>query len=293
MTPTGPTTRRRQLGALLRRLREASGATLEEAGAAADTSRSTAQRYEGPSGPVRWPVVDALARFYGASEADRALAVELAKNAKVLGWYTDADIPDALRTLIMLEDESSELHFFSAGYVPGLVQTRAYAIAAHRASEPRADESELERMVDVRIRRQSILEREAPPHVWMILDEAVIRRQVGGPAVMAEQMAHLAECARNPRITVQVLPFARGANSAECTGFVMVRGADQALDVVYLGQLTSSVYLEKPADLERYRIAWDYLRADALSTPDSTELIAGAAEGYAKAAKEQSKCAPN
>ncbi|MEU9079962.1 helix-turn-helix transcriptional regulator [Kitasatospora sp. NPDC048538] len=287
MTATGPTTRRRQLGALLKRLREASGATLEEAGAAAATSRSTAQRYEGPSGPVRWPVVDALCAFYKASPEDRALAVELARNAKVLGWYTDASIPDALRSLIMLEDESSELHFFTAGYVPGLVQTRAYAIAAHRASEPRADEAELERMVDVRIRRQEILDRDAPPHLWMILDEAVIRRQVGGPAVMAEQMAYLAECTRNPRITVQVLPFTRGANSAESVGFVMVRGADQTLDVVYLGNLTSSLYLEKAADLERYRIAWDYLRADALSTADTTALIAEAAEGYAKAAKEK------
>ena len=288
--PTGPTTRRRQLGAGLKRLREETARlTLEEAAAETGIAKSNIHRYEGPTGGVKRHVVEVLCRAYGASDAEREALVAIAANAKQLGWYMSHDIPGWIRTLYMLEDEASELCHFAPGYVPGIVQTEAYALAAHRASEPRATSEELERMVRVRMKRQEVLRRENPPHLWLILDEGPIRRQVGGPAIMAEQMASLLSAAESPKITLQILPFTAGANAAEASQFVIIRGAQPSLDVVYLGHQTSALYLEKPDDLARYRMVFDYLRSEALDSTASAALLTSAAKEYAEAARKESQ----
>ncbi|WP_031225855.1 helix-turn-helix domain-containing protein [Streptomyces roseochromogenus] len=271
----GPTTRRRQLGADLRRLREVKGLTLEEAGARVGISKATLSRYETKEGTVKWPTVDALCREYGASDEERLALVELAKAAKVQGWWRSlADpIPESMNLMLTLEDEVVREDHFACMYVPGLLQTRAYAEAVHRASEVGCPEREVQHMVDIRMKRQELLDRVEPPHIWCVIDEAAIRRIVGGRGVMQEQLRHLRAMSERPHITVQVLPFSRGAHAAAVGSFAVLRGPKRELDVVYVDLLGGGLFMEKPGELDRYRLAFEYLSAQALDLESSAELI--------------------
>ncbi|MFC8033369.1 helix-turn-helix domain-containing protein [Streptomyces griseoincarnatus] len=273
--PVGPTTRRRQLGADLRRLRELAGLTLEEAGARVGISKATLSRYETKEGVVKWPAVDALCREYGATDEERLTLVELAKGARIQGWWRSlADpIPESMNLMLTLEDEVVREDHYACMYVPGLLQTRAYAEAVHRASEVRCEEREVQHMVDIRMKRQELLEREDPPHLWAVIDEAALRRRVGGREVMREQLTHLLTVAERSRITVQVLPFDRGAHAAAVGSFAVLRGQAPELDVVYVDLLGGGLFMEKPEELERYKLAFEYLSAQALDFESSTDLI--------------------
>ncbi|WP_367322820.1 helix-turn-helix domain-containing protein [Streptomyces sp. HUAS ZL42] len=271
----GPTTRRRQLGADLRRLREAKGLTLEEAGARVGISKATLSRYETKEGTVKWPTVDALCREYSASDEERGALVELAKGAKIQGWWRSlADpIPDSMNLMLTLEDEVVREDHYACMYVPGLLQTRAYAEAVHRASEVQCLEREVQHMVDIRMKRQELLDRDEPPHIWCVIDEAAIRRVVGGREVMHEQLQHLLALTGRPRITVQVLPFAKGAHAAAVGSFAILRGPEPDLDVAYVDLLGGGLFMEKPQELDRYRLAFQYLSAQALDLESSVEII--------------------
>jgi transcriptional regulator with XRE-family HTH domain len=271
----GPTTRRRQLGADLRRLREAKGLTLEEAGTRVGISKATLSRYETKEGAVKWPAIDALCREYGASDEERLALVELAKGAKIQGWWRSlADsIPESMNLMLTLEDEVVREDHYACMYVPGLLQTRAYAEAVHRASEVQCPEREVQHMVDIRMRRQELLERDEPPHIWCVIDEAAIRRLVGGRQVMQEQLRHLREMCKRPRITVQVLPFSTGAHAAAVGSFAILRGPNPELDVIYVDLLGGGLFMEKPQELDRYRLAFEYLSAQALDLESSAQLI--------------------
>ncbi len=273
--PVGPTTRRRQLGADLRRLRELAGLTLEEAGARVGISKATLSRYETKEGVVKWPAVDALCREYGATDEERLALVELAKGARIQGWWRSlADpIPESMNLMLTLEDEVVREDHYACMYVPGLLQTRAYTEAVHRASEVRCEEREVQHMVDIRMKRQELLEREDPPHLWAVIDEAALRRRVGGREVMREQLTHLLTMAERSRITVQVLPFDRGAHAAAVGSFAVLRGQAPELDVVYVDLLGGGLFMEKPEELERYKLAFEYLSAQALDFESSTDLI--------------------
>ncbi|MGA5344941.1 XRE family transcriptional regulator [Streptomyces sp. BSE7F] len=273
--PVGPTTRRRQLGADLRRLRELAGLTLEEAGARVGISKATLSRYETKEGVVKWPAVDALCREYGATDEERLALVELAKGARIQGWWRSlADpIPESMNLMLTLEDEVVREDHYACMYVPGLLQTRAYAEAVHRASEVRCEEREVQHMVDIRMKRQELLEREDPPHLWAVIDEAALRRRVGGQEVMREQLTHLLTMAERSRITVQVLPFDRGAHAAAVGSFAVLRGQAPELDVVYVDLLGGGLFMEKPEELARYKLAFEYLSAQALDFESSTDLI--------------------
>lgn len=273
--PVGPTTRRRQLGADLRRLRELAGLTLEEAGARVGISKATLSRYETKEGVVKWPAVDALCREYGANDEERLALVELAKGARIQGWWRSlADpIPESMNLMLTLEDEVVREDHYACMYVPGLLQTRAYAEAVHRASEVRCEEREVQHMVDIRMKRQELLEREDPPHLWAVIDEAALRRRVGGREVMRKQLTHLLTMAERSRITVQVLPFDRGAHAAAVGSFAVLRGQASELDVVYVDLLGGGLFMEKPEELERYKLAFEYLSAQALDFESSTDLI--------------------
>ncbi|MBW8738841.1 MAG: helix-turn-helix domain-containing protein [Streptomyces turgidiscabies] len=269
------TTRRRQLGAVMRKLRARKGLTLEEAGRLVGVSKATVSRYETQAGPVKWIVVDALCREYGATEAERNAVVVLAKDAKQQGWWSSfADsIPESMNLLLTLEDEAVREDHFSCVYVPGLLQTRAYSTALQRANEVPLEPAEIDRLVDIRMKRQEILTRPKPPRLWAILDESVIRRVVGSPEIMKEQLDRLLEANESPHITLQVLPFAKGAHSAALGSFVIIGGTEQALDVVYVDFHTGSLFLEKEEELERYRLAFEYLRAQALDMEASSSMI--------------------
>ncbi|MFE0960101.1 helix-turn-helix domain-containing protein [Streptomyces fungicidicus] len=269
------TTRRRQLGAMLRKLRARKGMTLEEAGGLVGVSKATVSRYETQAGPVKWIVADALCREYGATDAEREAVVRLAKDAKQQGWWSSfADsIPESMNLLLTLEDEAVREDHFSCVYVPGLLQTRAYSTALQRANEIPLEPAEIERLVDIRMKRQEILTRPKPPRLWAILDESVIRRVVGSQEAMREQLDRLLEANDSPHITLQVLPFAKGAHSAALGSFVILGGAESALDVVYVDFHAGSLFLEKEEELERYRLAFEYLRAQALDMEASSALI--------------------
>ncbi|MEU9782487.1 helix-turn-helix transcriptional regulator [Streptomyces phaeochromogenes] len=269
------TTRRRQLGSMMRKLRASKGLTLEEAGHLVGVSKATVSRYETQAGPVRWVVIDALCREYGASDLERNAVVGLAKDAKQQGWwssFSDA-IPESMNLLLTLEDEAVREDHFSCVYVPGLLQTRAYNTALQRANEVPLETAEIERLVDIRMRRQEILTRPAPPHLWAIIDESVIRRAVGSPAVMKEQLGRLLDANESPHITLQVLPFSKGAHCAALGSFVVFGSKEPSLDVVYVDFHTGSLFLEKDEELDRYRLAFQYLRAQALDMESSSSMI--------------------
>ena len=273
--PVGPTTRRRQLGADLRRLRESKGLTLEEAGARVGISKATLSRYETKEGTVKWPAVDALCREYGASDTERLALVELAKGAKIQGWWRSlADpIPDSMNLMLTLEDEVVREDHYACMYIPGLLQTRAYAEAVHRASEVECPEREVQHMVDIRMKRQQLLDRKEPPHIWCVIDEAALRRQVGGREVMREQLGHLLALTERPYVTIQVLSFSTGAHAAAVGSFAVLRGPAPDLDVVYVDLLSGGLFMEKPQELRRYRLAFEYLSAQALDFESSTGII--------------------
>ncbi|WP_431772227.1 helix-turn-helix domain-containing protein [Streptomyces cucumeris] len=273
--PARATTRRRQLGVMMRKFRARKEMTLEEAGRLVGVSKATVSRYETQEGPVKWPIVDALCREYGASEAERKAVVALAKDAKQQGWWASfADaLPESMNLLFTLEDEAVREDHFACLYVPGLLQTRDYAEAMQHASEMRLSADEIQRLVDLRMKRQEILKRPKPPHLWAILDESVIRRGVGSREVMREQLEHLLRANESPDITLQVLPFAKGAHSAAMGSFVILGGAEPSLDVVYVDIHVGSLFMEKDEELERYRLAFDYLRAQALDMASSSALI--------------------
>ncbi|MFE9607054.1 helix-turn-helix domain-containing protein [Streptomyces sp. NPDC006012] len=269
------TTRRRQLGAMMRKLRARTGLTLEEAGVLVGISKATVSRYETQAGPVKWIVVDALCREYGATEAERRAVVALAKDAKQQGWWSSfADsIPESMNLLLTLEDDAVRESHFSCVYVPGLLQTRAYSTAVQRANEVPLAQAEVERLVDIRMKRQEILTRPQPPRLWAILDESVIRRAVGSPQTMKEQLDRLLSANEAPHITLQVLPFAKGAHAAALGSFVIIGGAEPALDVVYVDFHAGSLFLEKDEELDRYRLAFEYLQAQALDMEASSAMI--------------------
>ncbi|WP_406139624.1 helix-turn-helix domain-containing protein [Streptomyces sp. NBC_01089] len=271
----GPTTRRRQLGSDLRRLREQRGLTLEEAGAGVGISKATLSRYERKEGPVKWPAVDALCRQYGATDAERAALVELAKGAKIQGWWRSLDdpIPESMNLMLTLEDEVISEDHYACMYIPGLLQTRAYAEAVHRASEMRCTEKEVQHMVDIRMKRQDLLRRDEPPHIWAVIDEAAIRRRVGGHDTMRDQLLHLLAVAEHPHVTVQILPFSTGAHAAAVGSFIVLGGQTSDLDVVYVDIIGGGLFMEKPKEIERYRLAFQYLRAQALDIDASADLI--------------------
>ncbi|MFD7473473.1 helix-turn-helix domain-containing protein [Streptomyces sp. NPDC059837] len=274
------TTRRRQLGATMRKLRARRGMTLEEAGRLVGVSKATVSRYETQAGPVKWLVVDALCREYGANDAERRAVVALAKGAKQQGWWNSfADsIPESMNLLLTLEDEAVREDHFSCVYVPGLLQTRRYTTALQQANEMRRSPEEIERLVGIRMKRQEILTRPNAPHVWAILDESVIRRVVGSPEIMREQLGQLLTTGESSNVTLQVLPFARGAHAAALGSFVILGGAEASLDVVYVDLHVGSLFMEKDEELQRYRLAFEYLRAQALDIDASSAMIKRARE---------------
>ncbi|MET9077654.1 helix-turn-helix transcriptional regulator [Streptomyces sp. NPDC004232] len=269
------TTRRRQLGAMMRKLRARKGLTLEEAGLLVGVSKATVSRYETQAGPVKWIVVEALCREYGATEAEQRTVVGLAKDAKQQGWWNSfADsIPESMNLLLTLEDEAVRESHFSCVYVPGLLQTRAYSTALQKANEVPLEQAEIERLVDIRMKRQEILARPRPPRLWAILDESVIRRVVGSPQIMKEQLGRLLEANESPHITLQILPFSKGAHAAALGSFVIIGGPEPALDVVYVDFHAGSLFLEKDEELHRYRLAFEYLQAQALDMEASSAMI--------------------
>jgi transcriptional regulator with XRE-family HTH domain len=272
----GPTVRRMLVGAELRRLRTAKGLSREQAAAAIRASEWKIHRLE--NGQVSFKerdIVDLL-RLYGVTDADEVAAfVVLAREANTPGWwqrYGDV-LPQWFRTYVDLESAASLIRTYEGQLVPGLLQTDDYIRAVvHDASlEPSED---VGRRVRLRMARQTVLTRERPPRLWAVVDEAALRRPVGGREVMRGQLERLIAATKLPNVTLQILPFAGGAHPAMVGAFSILRFADRELpDVVYLEHLTNAVYLDKREEVERYLDVMELLCVASEPPARTAELL--------------------
>lgn len=271
-----PTVRRRRLAREFVRLREAANMTIEQAATSAGISMSHLSRVERAQVGVRLPVVKMLLATYGADVETSAYLTEVAKAASQRGWWHKyvGSIPEQYATYIGFEAEADQIWSYDASTMPGLLQTEAYARAMFQGGATRYSDDEISRRVEVRVQRQEILTRDDPPKVWIVLDEAVIRRQVGGPATLYDQLSHIAEVAALPHVDIQVMPFAVGAHPGTPGSFIVLRFAEPTdPPVVYIETMAGDLYPESQADINSAILAFDRLRAMALSPDDSTALI--------------------
>ena len=270
----GPTVRRRRLGTELRRLREDAGLTIDRVAKVLECSDSKVSRIEnGQVGASPRDVRDML-ELYGVDAAQRDALIQFARDARQKGWWhAYGDVP-GVPAHVGLEDTAKALRMYAALLVPGLLQTPGYARAILRRLQPGLDDEQLDRWVELRIARQSLLAREERPTLWTILDEAVLRRPVGGPEVMREQLLRLAEAAALPKMTLQVLPFTAGEHAGMDGGFTILGFSTSAdSDVVHLDNTTGDLYLENPGEIEQYNQVFSQLRAAALGPDDSIDMI--------------------
>jgi hypothetical protein len=213
-----------------------------------------------------------LCELYGiASDEERDRLMTLAREGKQQAWWQSYDLPYS--TYVGLEAAAASIRDYDSAVVPGLLQTPDYTRARHEGTMPRLQADEIELRVEVTLTRQRVFEQEHPPYFWSILDEAVLHRAVGGPAVMKAQLEHLIEVSRQPEITIQVIPYEVGAHPALDSIFTIVEFDGGVPGVVYVEGLVGSIYLERPEDLDRYQQVFDRLSTIALSPEDSILLI--------------------
>jgi len=268
------------LGAHLRRLREAHGVSREDAGWEIRASESKISRMELGRVSFKERDVDDLLTLYGlvdAEERDRLLT--LARQANTPGWwhrYGDV-LPSWFQSYLGLEAAASLIRTYEVQFVPGLLQTADYARSVVLLGHGRASADELDRRVDLRMRRQKILDRPDPVQLWAVIDEAVLRRPVGSRATMRAQIEALIDATQRPSVHLQILPFQVGGHSAAGGAFSILRFPDQELpDIVYVEQLSSALYLDKRDDVELYVDAMERLCVEADQperTPDTLRRI--------------------
>ena len=268
----GPTALRIALGAQLRQLRQASNISVQEAGAAIRGSHAKISRLElGRVGFRRRDVTDLLTLYGIKDEQQRHEFLSLAEQANLPGWwhqYTDI-LPGWFEYYLGLEQASSIVRTYEPHLVPGLMQTEDCARAVIRSGHPGAAAEDVERRVALRMRRQQVLTQPDAPTVWVVIDEGALRR-LGTGATTRAQMQCLIEIAGLPNVTLQTMPFHAGVHPAAGGPFSILRFCDPNLpDVVYLEQLTSALYLDKPRDVEHYLKVMDQLCVQAL-TPAAT-----------------------
>jgi transcriptional regulator with XRE-family HTH domain len=276
--PGGPTVLRMLLGSQLRMHREASGISTEAAGYAIRASRSKISRME--NGRVSFKerdVADLLTMYGVTDESVRAGLLKMARQANEQGWWTRFGdvLPDWFDAYLGLEEGATLIRTYELQFVHGLFQTEEYARAVTGIGRKGANTEEIERRVNVRMRRQQLLTRDEPPKIWAVMDEAALRRPVGGRSVMRGQLDHLLEVAELPHITMQVMPFNRGVHAAAGGAFTILRFSEPDLpDVVYIEQLTSALYLEKREDLDYYLEVMDRLSSEAATPAASLKAMA-------------------
>ncbi|GII88360.1 transcriptional regulator [Sphaerisporangium siamense] len=280
MAVLSPTVRQRRLVQELRRLRLEAGFSQVEVAQQLDWSESKQIKMERGTIPIRVPDVRAMLDLYGLSvperHQERDMLLQLARDARQRGWwhsYGDV-IPGWFEVYVGLEAESSTLRTYQPELVHGLLQTPDYYRAFMRTSPVADSDEERERKIEVRKARQARLDTTDAPNYWTIMNEAALRRLTGSPVVMKAQLNHILERMTNPKVTVQVLPFATGMHPAMDEPFTIVGFPESAdLDVVYLESQTGALYLEDRAQVDRYHQVFDQLRAKALDPVDSRALI--------------------
>jgi Domain of unknown function (DUF5753)/Helix-turn-helix domain len=288
---TGSTVPRRQLGRHLRDLRNRSRLTVRMAAQKLEWSEAKIWRIETGQTSLRSLDVEAMGKVYGAPADLTEALMGLAKETKARGWwhaYGDV-IPEGFDLYIGLEEAVSALSWYESELVPGLLQTEDYARTVIQADKPDVDDDEIERRVHVRMARQALLTRATdPPTADVILNEAILRRPVGGPQIMAAQLERLADSASLPNVSVRVLPFSAGLHHGLMSGpFVILRfplngdGKEAEPTTVYVDGYTGDLYLDKPSEIDRYNEAYASISGSSLDEPSSKKLILQAARELA------------
>ncbi len=271
-----PTVRRRRLALELRRLREAARLTCEEVAERLECSASKISRVETGRVSVSPRDVRDMLEIYGIPEGQRAGLVQLARDSRQKGWwhaYSDTIQPQ-YATYLGLESAASEIRIYEVSLIPGLLQTEDYARTVIGSGMVSSTPEDVERKVELLMARQPALTRAEPPKLWAVLDEAALRRRVGGGGLMRLQLEYLLGMGSLPNVAVQVIPFGGGAHPAMGRPFVILVFPERVdPDVVYLEDLTSSLYLEDVDEVDRYNMFFNHLRATALSFDDSSALI--------------------
>lgn len=268
-----PTVRRRELGALLRKLRTGKGLTVEQAAEQLLFSMSKLSRMETGQGISTARDIRDLCVLYGVNEgAERDLLMKLAADGRQRAWWQSYDL--GYETYVGLEAEALAISAFQSSVIHGLLQTAEYARALHEGALPRFGPERIALQIEAMLTRQRVLTRENPSRLAVILDEAALHRSVGGRRVMAAQLAKVLDMSALPNVDVLVLPFDRGAHPALESNFTVLELPDQALNVVFVEGLVGSTYLERADDLKRYREIFLKLQSIALDPQDSSDLLA-------------------
>ena len=286
-----PTVRRRRLGMELRRLRETAGLSTQAAAELLETSPASVNRLEtGKRDVLRVREIAAMLDVYGLRDDDpvRSRLIQLIREAKEKGWWEEYDdvLTSPLGTYVGLEAEARSLDVFETQAVHGLLQTADYAHSLFSAIRPQDTEMDLSRRVDLRLARQTVLERtRSPLRLRLILDEAVLRRTIGGPAVMHNQLVHLSQAMDRPHVTVQVLTYATGAHAGLIGPFGIFTFADpRDPDVAYSEGPAGVAYLEKAGDVGRLKKVFARLLQQAASPSETQAIIQAAADQSESAA---------
>lgn len=273
-----PPVRRRLLGAALRRYRESVGYGLDDAARILECDRSKISRIETGQRGIRPKELRELLAEYGVDEKERLALAAIARHNDRRGWWQSYEhvLSDAYEDYIIMESTASDISAYEPQIMPGLLQTEDYARAIAAADPAYETAQQQDEFVEARMARQQVLTQERPPQFWVILSEAVLHQMVGGRQTMQKQLLRLAEVSHDLRnVTVQVLPFSAGAHAATSSGPVVIMRFPDApgLGVIYIEALTGGVYLEDQADVARYTLVFEHLRASALPTAASARLI--------------------
>jgi len=276
-----PTVRRRELGTLLRKLREEKRMTVRQVTEQLLCSPSKVSRIEtGQRGATLRDVRD-LCDFYGVTDqAFRDQLMDLAKQGKQQGWWQPFDLPYS--TYVGFEAEARVIRDFDSAVVPGLLQTPEYVRALHEDPLPFGSRDLIGQRIQARLKRQELITRPSPPPLELraVLDEAVLHRVIGGPAVMAAQLKRVVQEMERPNVTVQVIPYSVGAHPALDSNFNILEFAGSAADIVYSEGMVGFIYLDRPEDIARYHEVFQHLSQIALKPDQSAELMLRASRMY-------------
>lgn len=266
-----------QLGARLRSLRQAKGITREDAGYAIRGSESKISRMELGRVAVKQRDVTDLLTLYGIDDpAEHERLLNLAREASTPGWWQSYG--DVLSTWFQnyldLEQAAELIRTYEVQFVPGLLQTDAYARAVIMLGHGTAPSAQIDRRAELRMARKQLLDRPDPPRLWAVLDEAVLHRPIGGPAVLRAQIESLIQVAEQGNVRLQVIPFRSGGHAAAGGAFSILRFPQKEMpDVVYIEHLTSGLYLDRREDVDHYAAAMGRLVIEAEPPNRTPELL--------------------
>lgn len=272
-TEANPTLARRELSVYFRTLREQHGYSVGRMAEVLEVAQSQASRLDTGARNFRVQDVEKLCEWYDIGPAERNRLLAIAEESRMRAWWQQVELLDSYRTLIGLEQGALVINEFCAGVVPGLLQTRSYAEAAARDSQVDTTASDVQRAVDVRMRRQRLLERAKPPEMAFIVDEAALARGAGTADTMREQFQHLLDLAGRPEITIQIIGFEEGVYPGHVAQFLLLRMSRNLPDVYYT---EDQLHTSDTTDVNDVRAAhrlWALLQARALSPRKSADRI--------------------